>query len=165
MATENQTTQQRQRSAAGKRAAATRKRAAARRSASANRAAATREINQRTPVQQVQAVAERAVLVPVGAALTATDRVTDTVSGLAKSYGTRARAQKRIERDVKRFERRGARARTSVERELKRTRTRVERELRQRRRQSTVVTSRVDEAVATGQKAVAGAGERVASAV
>jgi hypothetical protein len=170
MATENQTTQ-RQRSAAAKRGAATRKRAAARRSAAAKRAAATREINQRTPVQQVQAVAERAVLVPVGAALTATDRVTGTVADLAKTYGTRAKAQRRIERDVKRFERRGTTARNRVEREIKKTRNRVERELRQRRNSAarTVkrnpVTSRVDDVVATGQKTVAETQERVVGAI
>jgi hypothetical protein len=173
MATETQTqrTTQTRRSAAAKRGAATRKRAAASRSASAKRAAATREINQRTAVQQAQAVAERAVLVPVGAALTATDRVTETVADLAKTYGTRARAQKRIQRDVKRFERRGATARNRFERELKRTRTRVERELRQRRASAvrTVkrnpVAERVDDVVASGQKLAGEAQERVVKAV
>ncbi len=116
--TQTQRTTQTRRSTAAKRGAATRKSAAARRSASAKRAAATREINQRTPVQQAQAVAERAVLIPVGAALSATDRVTETVADLAKTYGTRARAQKRIERDVKRFERRGTTARNRVERDV-----------------------------------------------
>jgi len=62
------TTTQTQRSAAAKRAAATRSTAAKRRSAAAKRAAATREVNQRSPVEQVQYAAERAVLIPVGAA-------------------------------------------------------------------------------------------------
>ena len=153
MATESQTTTQRQRSAAAK------------------RAATTREINQRTPVQQAQAVAERAVLIPVGAALTATDRVTETVADLAKTYGSRASAQRRIERDVKRFERRGTTARNRVERELKKTRTRVGRTVkrnrtkveREARRQGKAVTTRVEDVAASGQKAVADAQERVVS--
>lgn len=118
-----------------RRATSTRRSAAAkRRSAAAKRAAATREANQRTtPVQQVQQAAERAVLIPVGAALTATDRVTEAVADLARVYGKPDTAQKRLERDLRRFERRGSTARNRVERQLKRTRTRVERELRQRR--------------------------------
>src|SRR5512138_30741 len=91
----------------------TRRRSAAarRRSAAAKRAAATRELNQRTPVEQVQAAAERAVLIPVGAALTATDRVTEAVTELARAYRTPEGAQKRVERDLRRFERRGTTAR------------------------------------------------------
>src|SRR5205823_813480 len=142
--------------------------------------------------EQVQGYATRAVLVPVGAALEARDRVVE----LARGYRTPELAQRRIERDLKRFERRGTTARNRVERELKRTRTRVERELRQRRNrvqrvvrrnrtrverevrrnrhrgerearnlrsQVGVVGSRVDEAVAGGQKAAADGFERVAS--
>jgi exonuclease VII small subunit len=116
-----------------RRAAATRRSAAAKRRAAARRAAATRVANERTPVEQVQEYAERAVLVPVGAALTATDRVAETVTELTKAYSSRETAQKRLERDIKRFERRGTTARNRFERQLKRTRTRVERELRQRR--------------------------------
>lgn len=169
--TQTQRATQTKRTAAAKRGAATRKRAAASRSASAKRAAVTRELNQRSPVQQAQDAAERAVLIPFGAALTATDRVTETVGDLAKTYGTRARAQKRIERDVKRFERRGSTARNRVERELKKTRTRVERELRQRRTSAvrTVkrnpVGARVDNVVASGQKVAAEAQERVVKAI
>jgi hypothetical protein len=107
--------------------------AAKRRSAAARRAAATRQENQRTPVEQVQHAAQRAVLIPVGAALTATDRVADAVAEFARVYGTPETAQKRVERDLRRFERRGSTARNRAERRIKRTRTRVERELRQRR--------------------------------
>jgi hypothetical protein len=116
-----------------RKAAATRRSAAAKRRAAARRAAATRTANERTPVAQVQEYAERVVLVPVGAALTATDRVAETVTELTKAYSSRETAQKRLERDLKRFERRGTTARNRFERQLKRTRTRVERELRQRR--------------------------------
>lgn len=171
--TQSRRTTQAQRTAAAKRGAATRKRAAASRSAAAKRAAVTREINQRTPVQQAQAVAERAVLIPVGAALTATDRVTETVADLAKTYGTRQSAQKRLERDVKRFERRGTTARNRVEREFKKTRTRVERTVkrnrtkveREARKQGKAVTARVNDVVATSEKTVADVQERVVSAV
>ena len=96
----------------------------------------------RTPVEQVQYAAERAVLIPVGAALTATDRVAEAVTDLAKAYSTPETAQKRVERDLRRFERRGTTARNRAERRIKRTRTRVERELRQRRTRAVRVVKR-----------------------
>ena len=193
------------RSTAAKRAAATRRANAQRRSAAAKRAAATRHINEanvKSPVQQVQDIAERAVLVPVGAALVARDQVVETVANAAKPYRNRESAQRQLERELKRFEHRGSTARNRAERQIKRTRTRVERELRQRRgsvqrvlkrnrtrverdtrslrrdverqgrvaqrtvsQQAGLVDSRVDEAVAAGQKAVATVQERVASTV
>lgn len=82
-----------------------------------------------TRLDQAQAVAERAVLVQVGAALEARDRVLSTVNGVVELTTKRTAAEKQ----VKRLEKRGATARTRVEREVKKTRTRVERELRQRR--------------------------------
>src|SRR5688500_9223523 len=91
-----------QRSAAGSRAAATRRANARRRSAAAKRAAATRELNQRTPVQQAQDLAERAVLIPVGAALVARDRVVETVTETAKPFRSIETAQRQVERDLKR---------------------------------------------------------------
>src|SRR3977135_3599854 len=125
------TTTQNQRSAAAKR-----------RSAAAKRTAATSAPTPRTPVEQVQYAAERAVLIPVGAALTATDRVAEAVTDLAKTYSTPETAQKRLERDLRRFERRGTTARNRAERRIKRTRTRVERELRQRRTRAVRVAKR-----------------------
>jgi hypothetical protein len=83
----------------------------------------------RTPVQQAQAIAQRAVLVPVGASLLARDNLVSTVRGLATKYRTRAG----LERELKRYERRGASARNRFERQVRRTRTRFERELRHRR--------------------------------
>ena len=74
-------------------------------------------------------LAERAVLVPVGASLLARDNLVSTVKGLATKYRTRTR----LERELKRYERRGATARNRFERQVRRTRTRFERELRQRR--------------------------------
>jgi hypothetical protein len=74
--------------------------------------------------------AERAVLIPVGAALTARDRVLSDVNGAIASYSTPAKAQAQL----RRFERRGATARNRLEREVRKARVRVERQLRQRRR-------------------------------
>jgi hypothetical protein len=78
---------------------------------------------------QVQQIAERAVLVPVGAGLLARDNLVSTVKGLATKYGTRDS----VERELERYERRGASARNRFERQVRRTRTKFERELRQRR--------------------------------
>jgi hypothetical protein len=74
-------------------------------------------------------LAERVVLVPVGASLLARDNLVSTVKGFATKYRTRSS----FERELKRFERRGATARNRVERQIRRARTRMERDLRQRR--------------------------------
>jgi hypothetical protein len=74
--------------------------------------------------------AERALLIPVGAALIARDRVISSVNDTISSYSTSAKAQAQL----RRFERRGATARNRLEREVRKTRIRFERELRQRRR-------------------------------
>jgi hypothetical protein len=74
-------------------------------------------------------IAERAVLVPVGASLLARDNLVSTVRGLATRYRTRAG----LERELKRYERRGATARNRFERQVKRTRARFERQARRRR--------------------------------
>jgi len=70
------------------------------------------------------------VLVPVGASLVARDNLVSTVKGFATKYRTRAG----VERELKRYERRGVTARTRFERQVRKTRTRFERELRQRSR-------------------------------
>lgn len=74
--------------------------------------------------------AERAVLIPVGAALIARDRVVTTVSDTLSNYSSTTKAQAQL----RRFERRGVTARKRLEREVRKARVRVERELRQRRR-------------------------------
>jgi hypothetical protein len=112
------------RSTGGKRAAASRN--ATRTQTRAKQAT----IAPRTRVEQVQQFAERAVLVQVGAALTARDRVTETVTGVVDSYSTRTKA----ERQLKKFERRGSTARNRVQREVKRNRTRIERTLNRNER-------------------------------
>jgi hypothetical protein len=83
----------------------------------------------KTPVQQAQVIAERAVLVPVGASLLVRDNLVSTVKGMATKY----RSRTSLERELKRYERRGATARNRLERQVRRTRTKFERELRQRR--------------------------------
>ena len=149
----------------GRKSTTTRKTAATRKPA----ASTTTSTQPKTPVEQVQQIAERAVLVPVGASLLAGDNLVSTVKGLATKYRTRTS----LERELKRYERRGATARNRFERQVRKTRTRVERELRQRRnrvernvkqnrrrlerevrnvrrdfeRQSGVVTSRVEKLV------------------
>ncbi|HSZ05763.1 MAG TPA: hypothetical protein VK778_11300 [Solirubrobacteraceae bacterium] len=74
--------------------------------------------------------AERAVLIPVGAALIARERVISTVSDTLSVYSSTTKAQAQL----RRFERRGVTARNRLERDVRKARVRVERELRQRRR-------------------------------
>jgi len=122
--------------AAPKRSAA---KAAARPGGARTRAAATharttartRSTAARGTTDRVGDYAERAVLIPVGAALMAREQVLSTVSNVLESYSTPARAQAQL----RKFERRGSTARTRLEREVRKTRTRAERELRLRRRE------------------------------
>jgi hypothetical protein len=113
-----------------------------------------------TTSTQTRTLAERAVLVPVGASLLARDNVVSTAKGFATKYRTRTG----LEREIKRYERRGASARNRFERQVRRTRTKFERELRQRRtrlehevrsvrrdigKQSDVLSSRVKELISS----------------
>ena len=109
-----------------------RKTAASRKTTSTRKTAAsatTTSTQPKTVVDQAQEIAERAVLVPVGASLLVRDNLVSTVKGLATRYSTRAS----FERELKRYERRGVTARNRFERQVRKTRTRFERELRQRR--------------------------------
>ncbi|HWE11785.1 MAG TPA: hypothetical protein VG325_20725 [Solirubrobacteraceae bacterium] len=123
--------QRTQRAAASSRAtgnrATTASRSTARRTTSSR--TTTTSTQPKTRVEAAQVLAERAVLVPVGAGLLARDNLVSTVKGLATKYRTRAS----VERELKRYERRGASARNRFERQVRRTRTKFERELRQRR--------------------------------
>jgi F0F1-type ATP synthase membrane subunit b/b' len=120
------------------------KKAPAKRTSTARKPAAakttTTPVVEPTTVEVVQTYAEKAVVIPVGAALIARDRVATTVEELQTKYGTRAAAEKQLAKlrkdvaaDLKKAERRGTTARKSVQRDIKKTRTQVERELRQRR--------------------------------
>lgn len=73
--------------------------------------------------------AERAVLIPVGAALIARERVLAGVNDTLDTYSTPSKAGEQL----RKFERRGHTARNRVEREVRKTRVRLERELRRNR--------------------------------
>jgi hypothetical protein len=129
-----------------------------------------------TSVERVQAYAEKALLIPVGAALAARESVLATADELATKYGSRTAAEqqlkafrKDVERDLKKYERRGNTARNKVEREVKKTRTRVERELRNRRKaveaRTDLVTARAQNLVAGASKTGAGVAEQVTERV
>lgn len=114
-------------------AATPKKRAPARRKPAAKtRTSASRTTSTRpaTRTERAQQLAERAVLIPVGAALEARDRVAGTVGELVTT--TRSRSQ--LEKQLRRFERRGGSARTQLEREVRRTRTQLETRTRTARR-------------------------------
>ena len=75
--------------------------------------------------------AERAVDLPVGAALTARDRVADTVESLsttAKREKELKSIRTQVTRELSRFERRGGQARRKAVQRVRTTRNRVERE-------------------------------------
>lgn len=112
-----------------KRAPAKRKPAAKPRRTAA-RATATSATRPATRAERAQQLAERAVLIPVGVALEARDRVADTVGELV----TTTRSRSALEKQLEHYERRGGSARTQLEREVRRTRTRLERRTRTARR-------------------------------
>jgi hypothetical protein len=87
--------------------------------------------------------AERAVLIPVGAALIARDRVVSGVNDTITSYSSTSRAQAQL----RKFERRGSTARKRLEREVRKARTSVERELRKRRRDGAELADRFQERI------------------
>jgi len=113
-----------------KRAPAKRKPAAKTRRAASRTTARSTSTRPATRATRVQVLAERAVLIPVGAALEARDRVADTVEELV----TTTRSRSALEQQLRRFERRGGSARTQLEREVRRTRTQLERRTRSARR-------------------------------
>lgn len=83
--------------------------------------------------------AERAVLIPVGAALIARERVFSSVNDTISTYSSTSKTQAQL----RRFERRGSTARRRVEREVRKARVSVERELRKRRRDSEELADRL----------------------
>lgn len=111
-----------------KRAPAKRKPAAKPRATAARARAATRTTSTRpaTRAERAQQLAERALLIPVGVALEARDRVSELV--------TTTRSRTALEKRLEHFERRGGSARRELEREVRRTRTRLERQTRTARR-------------------------------
>ncbi|HEV2973593.1 MAG TPA: hypothetical protein VGX69_01190 [Solirubrobacteraceae bacterium] len=109
--------------------------------------------------------AERAVLIPVGVALTARDKLVTTVNDTISSYSSTSKAQAQL----RRFERRGVTARNRFEREVRKARVRVERELRQRRREIEKTVSdlekRRDAVAKNGSELVDQVQERILSLV
>lgn len=113
-----------------KRAPAKRKPAARKRTTASKTTARSTSTRPATRTARAQQLAERAVLIPVGAALEARDRVAGTVDVLVTT--TRSRAS--LEQQLRRFERRGGSVRTQLEREVRRTRTQLEQRTRTARR-------------------------------
>jgi hypothetical protein len=129
-------------------------------------------------------VVERAALVYVGATLEARDRVFGLATGLVDRYGSRAAAEREVNKDLRRFERRGTTARNQLERDVRKARTRLERAVRTRRREAeslvrrnrtaaereasrrtSIVSARLADGVATGAKLANVARERVTALV
>jgi|HubBroStandDraft_4_1064222.scaffolds.fasta_scaffold22306_1 hypothetical protein len=104
--------------------------------AAAKRATATKRTT--TPAAK-SSVAERAVLIPVGAVLIARDKVVSGVNDTITSYSSTSKTQAQL----RKFERRGNTARKRIERELRKARTSVERELRKRRQDSAELADRL----------------------
>jgi hypothetical protein len=100
------------------------------RAAAPKTSARTNSTRPATRTQRAQQLAARVVLIPVGAALEARDRVAGTVEELV----TTTRSRTALEKQLKRFERRGGGARRELEREVRRTRTQLERQTRTTRR-------------------------------
>lgn len=114
------------------------RRSSARRSGTVSRAPASAKarttVNTRTADRAAETIgdyAERAVLIPVGAALVAREQIVSGVSDTVARYSSASKTKAQL----RRFERRGATARNRLEREVRKVRVRVERELRQRRRE------------------------------
>jgi hypothetical protein len=94
------------------------------------RSRTTSTTSKRTPTSRVGDYAERAILIPVGAALIARERLVNGVEDAISTYSSSTK----IEAQLRRFERRGGTARRRLEREVRKTRTRLERGVRERRR-------------------------------
>lgn len=113
--------------------------------------------------------AERTVDVPVGAALTVADRVTEIVepyTGRQSATRELKAIRTRVERELNRLERRGASARRKTRTRVRRTRGRVERDLTRRRRKVDATVkqnrARAEDSVKRAQTAVQ---ERVSTLV
>lgn len=109
--------------------AKTPKRATASRSTASNSSPSAKRSAQAVKTGTVTSYAERAVLIPVGAALIAREQVVARVNDTIGTFGTPAKANAQL----RKFERRGNTARNRLEREVRKTRVRVEREVRQTR--------------------------------
>jgi len=93
---------------------ASRAKSAAKRTTASGSSASTKRSTQAVKNDTLGSYAERAVLIPVGAALIARERVVETID----SYSTPSKANAQL----RKFERRGNTARNRVEREITRRR-------------------------------------------
>jgi hypothetical protein len=98
-------------------------------SRTSNSSASTKRSTQAVNNGTVGAYAERAVLIPVGAALIAREQMLARVNDTIDNYSSPSKANAQL----RKFERRGNTARNRLEREVRKTRVRVEREVRQTR--------------------------------
>ncbi len=123
--------------------------ATAKRTAARTKTASTARPRRTAAQTTSTSYAERAVLIPVGAALIARDRVVSSVNDAISSYASLSSyaSPSKAQTQLTKFERRGITARNRLEREVRKTRTRVERELRQRRRDGTELVDRLQERV------------------
>ena len=120
----------------------------------------------KTTTAQGRNVAERAALVYVGATLEARDRVLDLAGDLVNRFGTRAAAEREVNKEIRRFERRGTTARKQLGRDVKKARTRLERAVRTRRREAERTLRRNQQVVERkGARIANGAKERVTTLV
>jgi prefoldin subunit 5 len=105
----------------------------------------------KTISEQVSVLAEKAVIVPIGAGLVVRDDLTSALRKLQKKYTTSVG----LEKELNRYEKRGARARIRFEKQFRVQRRKLERELKVRRKdlekQSGVVTARVEDLVSAAQ--------------
>jgi hypothetical protein len=108
-----------------------------------NSSASAKRSTQAVKNGTVSAYAERAVLIPVGAALIAREQVLARVNDTIGSYGTPSKANAQL----RRFERRGNTARNRLEREVRKTRGRVEREVTRVKRDGEDLAGRVQERI------------------
>lgn len=89
-----------------------------------------------TAVSYVRQTAERAVDVPVGAALTVADNVSETVRPWTEPTGREKELKQlrtQVTRELNKLERRGGQARRKATTRARSTRNRIEREMKQRR--------------------------------
>jgi len=136
------------------------KRAGARRARSTATSNATRA-TPTTRTEQAQQLAERVVLIPVGAALEARDRIAGAIDVLSSPTSSREAIAARLDQ----YERRGGDARANLEREVRRTRRGFDKQRAEVQKTVTNLPNRVENVVRNGADAgitlVGGVQERI----
>jgi hypothetical protein len=110
---------------------------------------------------------ERYTLIGLGAALEARDRVVGFATDWYETFAAPLASRDGVEKQIRKFERRGTSERNRIERRAKTARTRVERGLRSRRRDAERIVRRnrttVQNGVVAGEKAAKQAVEQLTS--